>query len=76
MIVDITGPAKSDVTIEFDGSRANAKSILNVMMLAIPVGSEVLFEVDGEDEEEVVQLEFLRRPAMSWGARSRWLAAR
>lgn len=55
MIVDITGPAQSDVTIVFDGSKANAKSILNVMMLAIPMGSEVRFEVDGEDEEIVVQ---------------------
>ena len=55
MIVDITGPAKSDVSIVFEGSKANAKSILNVMMLAIPLGSEVKFEVDGEDEELVVQ---------------------
>ena len=53
MIVDITGQAKSDVSIVFDGSKANAKSILNVMMLAIPAG--VKFEIDGEDEELVVQ---------------------
>ena len=39
----------------FEGTKANAKSILNVMMLAIPLGSEVRFEVDGEDEQEVVQ---------------------
>ena len=55
MIVDITGPAKSDVFIVFEGTKANAKSILNVMMLANPLGSEVRFEVDGEDEQEVVQ---------------------
>ena len=55
MIVDITGQAKSDVSIVFDGSKANAKSILNAMMLAIPANSEVKFEVDGEDEELVVQ---------------------
>ena len=55
MIVDITGPAKSDVFIVFEGTKANARSILNVMMLAIPLGSEVRFEVDGEDEQEVVQ---------------------
>ena len=60
MIVDITGQAKSDISIEFDGSKANAKSILNVMMLAIPAGSEVKFEIDGEDEEMVAsQLESL-----------------
>ena len=42
MIVDITGQAKSNVSIVFDGSKANAKSI-------------VKFEIDGEDEELVVQ---------------------
>lgn len=60
MIVDITGQAKSDISIIFDGSKANAKSILNVMMLAIPAGSEVKFEIDGEDEDLVAgQLEGL-----------------
>ena len=60
MIVDITGQAKSDISIVFEGSKANAKSILNVMMLAIPAGSEVKFEIDGEDEEQVAsQLESL-----------------
>jgi len=60
MIVDITGQAKSDISIVFEGSKANAKSILNVMMLAIPAGSEVKFEIDGEDEDAVaVQLEGL-----------------
>jgi phosphocarrier protein len=60
MIVDITGQTKSDVTIIHDGQKANAKSILNVMMLAIPPGSEVQFEIDGQDEEDVMkQLERL-----------------
>jgi phosphocarrier protein len=60
MIVDITGQAKSDIFIVCEGSKANAKCILNVMMLAIPAGSEVKFEIDGEDEEQVAsQLESL-----------------
>ena len=60
MIVDITGQAKSDISIVFESSKANAKSILNVMMLAIPAGSQVTFEIDGEDEEQVAsQLESL-----------------
>ncbi len=60
MIVDVTGQAKSDISIVFEGSKANAKSILNVMMLAVPAGSEVKFEIDGEDEESVAsQLESL-----------------
>lgn len=60
MIVNVTGRAKSDVTIVYDGTRANAKSILNVMMLAITPGSNVQFEVSGEDEQDImVQLEQL-----------------
>ena len=62
MIVDITGQAKSDISIVFEGSKANAKSILNVMMLAITPGSTVRFTADGADEEQVLnQLEQLFR---------------
>ncbi len=62
MIVDITGKSKSDVTLEYDGNRVNAKSILNVMMLAITPGSKVKFIADGEDEAQVLeQLETLFR---------------
>ena len=53
MIVDITTHAKSDVQIHYGDLRANAKSILNVMMLAAEPGSEVTFVIDGEDEERV-----------------------
>lgn len=55
LIVDITGRAKSDVFIEYDGTRANAKSILNIMMLAVTPDSKVTFEISGEDEAEVMQ---------------------
>jgi len=53
-IVDITSRAASDVHISYEGTRANAKSILNVMMLAITPGSTVQFEVEGEDEEGIM----------------------
>ncbi|MBO7131042.1 MAG: HPr family phosphocarrier protein [Fibrobacterales bacterium] len=53
MIVDITTHAKSDVQIHYGDMRANAKSILNVMMLAAEPGSEVTFVIEGEDEERV-----------------------
>jgi phosphocarrier protein HPr len=55
MIVDITSRALSDVTIIYEGTRANAKSILNVMMLAITPGSEVGFEIRGDDEVSILQ---------------------
>lgn len=62
MIVDITGQSQSDITLEYEGTKVNAKSILNVMMLAITPGSIVKFIADGEDEEQVLdQLEQLFR---------------
>ena len=62
MIVDITGKSESDVTLEYEGTKVNAKSILNVMMLAITPGSTVRFTADGADEEQVLnQLEQLFR---------------
>lgn len=54
MIVDITGKAKSDITLEYEGNKVNAKSILNVMMLAITPGSTVKFIANGEDEDQVL----------------------
>jgi phosphocarrier protein HPr len=51
LVVDITSRASSEVYITYEGTRANAKSILNVMMLAITPGSTVQFEIDGDDEE-------------------------
>jgi phosphocarrier protein len=54
-IVDITSRAQSDVFLIYGGTRANAKSILNVMMLAITPGSEVQFEINGSDEDDTFQ---------------------
>jgi len=54
-IVDITSRAQSEVYLIYGGTRANAKSILNVMMLAITPGSEVQFEVSGPDEDDILQ---------------------
>ncbi len=62
MIVDLTGKSKSDITLEYEGNKVNAKSILNVMMLAITPGSTVKFTANGEDEEQILdQLEQLFR---------------
>jgi len=53
MIVDITGKADCEATISYDGVEANAKSILNVMMLAVPPDAEVKFMLKGNDEKDV-----------------------
>ena len=41
----------SEVWIERNGRRVNAKSIMGVMMLAAAKGSFVEIETDGEDEQ-------------------------
>lgn len=42
---------KSEVWLTRNERRINAKSIMGVMMLAAAKGSELLLEVDGEDED-------------------------
>lgn len=45
---------KSDIWIERNGRRVNAKSIMGVMMLAASKGSIVSLESTGEDEVEAM----------------------
>ena len=41
----------SGITLSLDGLDVNGKSIMGVMMLAAPCGSEVLIRADGDDAE-------------------------
>jgi phosphocarrier protein len=45
---------KSDIWIERNGRRVNAKSIMGVMMLAASKGSTVTLEANGGDEVEAM----------------------
>lgn len=42
----------SRVTLAKDGTTADGKSIMNILLLAAPVGSVLELTVDGEDEAE------------------------
>lgn len=53
LIVNITSAAQSSVELIYSGQKVNAKSILNLMMLAIEPGSEMTFIIDGEDENKI-----------------------
>ena len=46
---------KSEVWLSRNGRRVNGKSIMGVLMLAAGVGSEVLLETNGPDEQETMQ---------------------
>lgn len=40
----------SDIFIEKDGKKVNAKSIMGIMSLAVAFGKEITITVDGNDE--------------------------
>jgi len=46
---------KSKVELVKDGSTADAKSIMNVMMLAAAKGTVIKVRANGEDEQEAVK---------------------
>ena len=46
---------QSEVFIDKQGNRVNAKSIMGVMMLAAGKGTKVILEVDGSDEEDCMK---------------------
>ncbi len=50
-LVNQASQFESDVYIDKQGNRVNAKSIMGVMMLAASKGTEVLLEAEGEDEQ-------------------------
>lgn len=45
----------SDVFVEKDGKKVNAKSIMGLMSLAISSGSVITLIVDGKDEAEAIE---------------------
>ncbi len=53
-LVRLASRYRSTITLRRDdtGAFANAKSILSVLALAAPFGTELMFEVDGDDERE------------------------
>lgn len=54
-IVKTAASSKASLWVEKDGQRVNGKSIMGVMMLAAEKGSKVIFEADGEGEEELIE---------------------
>lgn len=42
----------SSITLEKDGTAVDGKSIMNILLLAAPVGSVLELTVEGEDEAE------------------------
>jgi len=54
-IVEVAKNFQSEITIEKDGSRADARSVMGILILAAQQNSEVLVRANGEDEKEALQ---------------------
>lgn len=54
-LVKLASKFKADFYIHMYGYRVNGKSILGVMTLAAEQGAELVFEVDGSDEDEAMK---------------------
>jgi len=50
-LTQVAGGFKANVWLSRNGRRVNAKSIMGVMMLAAAMGSKVVIETDGPDED-------------------------
>jgi phosphocarrier protein HPr len=46
---------RAEITVSKDGEEVNGKSILNLMMLAAPIGSEILLKADGDDALDMLE---------------------
>ena len=51
-LVDACKPFSSEIKLTHNGNSVDAKSIMSLLMLAAPVGSELQLEVSGEDEDD------------------------
>lgn len=53
-LVNAAAEFQSNVSLVRDDRRVNAKSIMGVLMLAAPVGTELEIECEGPDEDEAL----------------------
>lgn len=53
--VQLATKFRSEITIEKDGKKVNAKSIMGVMALAVASGQTVVVHADGPDEQQAVE---------------------
>ncbi|MCX7918892.1 MAG: HPr family phosphocarrier protein [bacterium] len=54
ILVKVANRYKSEITLEKDGEKVNAKSIMGVMMLGAEPNSTVVISAEGDDAEAAV----------------------
>jgi phosphocarrier protein HPr len=53
-LANVSGRFKSKISLVRDGQQVNAKSVLSILTLACPCGSQVTVRASGPDAEEAV----------------------
>lgn len=53
-LTKLAGDFPCEVWVSKDGRRVNGKSIMGVMMLAAGIGSTIMLETDGQQEQEAM----------------------
>ena len=54
MLVQLASSYESKIYVQSDNKKVNAKSIMGMMTLDLPVGEQVIITADGEDEEKAI----------------------
>ncbi len=54
MLVQLASSYESRIYVESDNKKVNAKSIMGMMTLNLPVGEQVIVTADGPDEEKAI----------------------
>ena len=55
LLVQLASEFKSDIRINYEEKKVNAKSIMGVMSLGLAEGETVSVSADGEDEKEALE---------------------
>lgn len=55
LLVQMASQFRSDVYVESENRRVNAKSIMGMMTLGLDTGAEVVISANGEDEQEAME---------------------
>ena len=59
MLVQVASQYSSNIYLESEAKKVNAKSIMGMMSLGLDAGESVTVSVEGEDEEEAIKSEVI-----------------
>lgn len=54
MLVQVASQYESNIYVEIDSKRVNAKSIMGMMTLGLAAGEQITVTADGKDEDQAV----------------------